>query len=132
VRVRPSQDDLSVPTAGFEQYLRVAKMPTWPLATTVALIAAISPRCLADTFDYNGGAVIDCVCPSNRDSNRCNIASSSVQKYSVTIGVLNGMDVDLAGKCYDRRNVEGEGLCCENQKSRYTGSVGKKCVNSRC
>jgi hypothetical protein len=85
---------------------------------------------LAEVFDYNGGAVIDCICPSALGANDCGVRSNRTEKYSVTISVKRGFNLDLVTDvCIRKRD---DTLCCSNPKSSFKASIGKKCVGSSC
>jgi hypothetical protein len=81
----------------------------------------------AETFDFNGSALIDCVCPSPKGTNNCAIRSSEIAKYTIPIFIRNGLKIDLSEACYRKRD---EVACCDSPRDAYGGSVSRTCPGS--
>lgn len=95
----------------------------------VACVVICPAKTIAETFDFDGGATLACVCPSNNGSNDCAIKSSSTQTYSVSIFVNKGLNIDLAEKCFEKRDRQ---LCCDDPRSTYSGTVSQTCEGRPC
>jgi hypothetical protein len=79
---------------------------------------------LAETFDYQGSAIVDCVCPAPFGSSDCGVPQYQEWRYSFRIAVSPGLTGDLGDACFRRRDRV---VCCERPRSWYRGVVGKHC-----
>jgi hypothetical protein len=79
---------------------------------------------LAETFDYDGRAIVSCTCPSPSQAGNCGLAGRQPWNYTVTIFVKPDLSVDENDVCYRRRDTT---LCCPDGSSEFKGTVTKKC-----
>ncbi len=78
----------------------------------------------SETFDYQGSAIVDCVCPAPFESFDCGVRRYRAFKYSFRTAVSPGLTGDLGDACFRRRDKT---QCCERPRGWYEGTVGKHC-----
>ncbi len=96
-------------------------------AVVAALLLCRASTSAAETFSYEGSALIDCICPQSSDSNDCSTSDLTDFEYSVMIFVKENLTIDLNDKCFRARDTT---QCCEEPLSRFQGSVGQECSGS--
>jgi hypothetical protein len=80
---------------------------------------------LAEEFDFDGTAIVNCLCPSATMENNCGYAGRTPWNYSITLHVKSGFDIDLAEACFNKHGQED--LCCEEPRGDYSGEIARKC-----
>lgn len=83
---------------------------------------------LAETFDYDGSALVDCVCPSPWGNNSCGVKRRDTFDYTLNISVRKNMSLNLSNKCFDKRDRDA---CCDDPRASYRGVVAKDCPGKR-
>jgi hypothetical protein len=78
----------------------------------------------AETFDYDGSALIECVCPAPAAQEDCGVKDYQDHRYSRSIAVRAGPAVDLMDWCVANRD---RNVCCDQLKSRYRGDLSLRC-----
>lgn len=87
----------------------------------------IAGSALAETFDYDGRAIVACTCPSPSQAGSCGNAGRQPWSYTVTIFVKPNLSIEENDVCYRRRDTT---LCCPDSSSDFKGAVTKKCPGS--
>ena len=62
------------------------------LTTLLIYISLATVSALAETFDYQGSAIIDCVCPAPFGGSDCGVPKYQKLKYSLRVAVSPGLD----------------------------------------
>jgi hypothetical protein len=94
------------------------------LPSTIIFLAISVIPAAAETFDYDGSALVDCVCPVPAGQEGCDIKSYSTEAYSYSIGVKKDLSIDLIEVCI-HRNPD---ICCVAVRDLYKATLAKKCV----
>lgn len=91
--------------------------------TAAALLGLCCVPAQAETFDFQGSAVVDCTCPTATMEDNCGLAGRKAMKYSLVIAVRPGLSADLAEACFRKRDRD---LCCEAPRASYKGVVAER------
>lgn len=85
----------------------------------------VQATAFAEEFDFNGAAIVNCLCPSATMENNCGYSGRTPWNYSITLHVKDGFDIDLAQACFNKRGQED--LCCDELRADYSGEVARNC-----
>src|SRR5258708_23424825 len=80
---------------------------------------------LAESFDYEGSAIVDCVCPAPSGGSDCGVRRYQDRRYSFRIAVRPGLTGELSEACFRLRD---RGVCCERPHSSYKSTICKHCA----
>jgi hypothetical protein len=94
------------------------------LITLLFHMSLATVSALAESFDYEGSAIVDCVCPAPSGGSDCGVRRYQDRRYSFRIAVRPGLTGELSEACFRRRDRV---VCCERPHSWYKGTIGKHC-----
>jgi hypothetical protein len=93
-------------------------------ACLIVSVPFFNSSLVAETFDFDGQAVVGCVCPSPSRAGNCGNAGRQDWTYNVDIAVKTQLSVDLNEICFRKRDTT---LCCPDRSSTFKGTLIKKC-----